>query len=117
MNRIVPVLLSSILSTVVVTTVATTVHNDKLNTFVTNNLTQMETMIDGWKDGFEQLKTHLGTEVEKANTEIQRLDGIIKQYEGEMESVGNTIKSKVDTHATEYNQVFGTSISSEELVK
>lgn len=116
MNRAIPVLLSSILSTVVVTTVAT-VHNDKLNTFVTNNLTQMETMIDGWKSGYEQLKTHLGTEVEKANTEIQRLDGIIKKYEGEMETIGNTIKSKVDTHATDYNQVFGTSVSSEELVK
>ena len=96
---------------------ASTVHNNKLNTYITSNLTKMETMIDGWKSGYNQLKTHLETEVNKANTEIQRLDGIIKKYEGEMKTIGNTIKSKVDTHATEYNQVFGTSVSSEELAK
>ena len=117
MNRTIPVLLSSILSTVVVTTVASTVHNGKLNTYVTSNLTQLETMIDGWKSGYELLKSHLETEVNKANTEIQRLDGIVKQYEGEMKTIGNTIKSKVDAHATEYNQVFGTSVRSEELAK
>ena len=58
MNKATSMLLSSILSTTVVTT-SGKVYEDKYKTYMLDNLTQLEVMLDGWKNGYNDLNTKL----------------------------------------------------------
>ena len=58
MNKATSMLLSSILSTTVVTT-SGKVYEDKYKTYMLDNLTQLEVMLDGWKNGYNNLNTKL----------------------------------------------------------
>ena len=58
MNKTTSMLLSSILSTTVVTT-SGKVYEDKYKTYMLDNLTQLEVMLDGWKNGYNDLNTKL----------------------------------------------------------
>ena len=58
MNKASSMLLSSILSTTVVTT-SGKVYEDKYKTYMLDNLTQLEVMLDGWKNGYNDLNTKL----------------------------------------------------------
>lgn len=58
MNKATSMLLSSILSTTVVTT-SGKVYEDKYKTYMLDNLTQLEVMLDGWKKGYNDLNTKL----------------------------------------------------------
>lgn len=58
MNKATSMLLSSILSTTVVTT-SGKVYEDKYKTYMLDNLTQLEIMLDGWKNGYNNLNTKL----------------------------------------------------------
>ena len=58
MNKATGMLLSSILSTTVVTT-SGKVYEDKYKTYMLDNLTQLEVMLDGWKKGYNDLNTKL----------------------------------------------------------
>lgn len=58
MNKATGMLLSSILSTTVVTT-SGKVYEDKYKTYMLDNLTQLEVMLDGWKNGYNDLNTKL----------------------------------------------------------
>lgn len=58
MNKATSMLLSSILSTTVVTT-SGKVYEDKYKTYMLDNLTQLEIMLDGWRNGYNDLNTKL----------------------------------------------------------
>lgn len=58
MNKTTSMLLSSILSTTVVTT-SGKVYEDKYKTYMLDNLTQLEIMLDGWRNGYNDLNTKL----------------------------------------------------------
>lgn len=58
MNKATSMLLSSILSTTVVTT-SGKVYEDKYKTYMLDNLTQLEVILDGWKNGYNDLNTKL----------------------------------------------------------
>ena len=58
MNKATSMLLSSILSTTVVTT-SGKVYEDKYKTYMLDNLTQLEVMLDGWRNGYNNLNTKL----------------------------------------------------------
>lgn len=58
MNKATSMLLSSILSTTVVTT-SGKVYEDKYKTYMLDNLTQLEVMLDGWRNGYNDLNTKL----------------------------------------------------------
>lgn len=58
MNKASSMLLSSILSTTVVTT-SGKVYEDKYKTYMLDNLTQLEVILDGWKNGYNDLNTKL----------------------------------------------------------
>ena len=58
MNKATSMLLSSILSTTVVTT-SGKVYEDKYKTYMLDNLTQLEVMLDGWRNGYNDLYTKL----------------------------------------------------------
>ena len=58
MNKATSMLFSSILSTTVVTT-SGKVYEDKYKTYMLDNLTQLEVMLDGWKNGYNDLNTKL----------------------------------------------------------
>ena len=58
MNKATSMLLSSILSTTVVTT-SGKVYEDKYKTYMLDNLTQLEVMLDGWRNGYNDLNAKL----------------------------------------------------------
>ena len=81
MNKATSMLLSSILSTTVVTT-SGKVYEDKYKTYMLDNLTQLEIMLDGWKNGYNDL-----------NTKLINAESRIKSLEEELAKTQNMLQN------------------------
>lgn len=81
MNKTTSMLLSSILSTTVVTT-SGKVYEDKYKTYMLDNLTQLEIMLDGWKNGYNDL-----------NTKLINAESRIKSLEEELAKTQNMLQN------------------------
>lgn len=121
MNKATSMLLSSILSTTVVTT-SGKVYEDKYKTYMLDNLTQLEVMLDGWKNGYNDLNTKLinaesrikslEEELAKTQTMLQNTtnETIVKPIEEEKiehedEKLDNTTEENVELDNTTEEEV------------
>lgn len=85
MNKATSMLLSSILSTTVVTT-SGKVYEDKYKTYMMNNLTQLEVILDGWKKGYDDLNTKLIS----AESRIKNLEEELTKTQTQISNLQNT---------------------------
>ena len=121
MNKATSMLLSSILSTTVVTT-SGKVYEDKYKTYMLDNLTQLEVMLDGWKNGYNNLNTKLinaesrikslEEELAKTQTMLQNTtnETIVEpikeeKIEHEVEKLDNTTEENVELDNTTEEEV------------
>lgn len=121
MNKATSMLLSSILSTTVVTT-SGKVYEDKYKTYMLDNLTQLEVMLDGWKNGYNDLNTKLinaesrikslEEELAKTQTMLQNTtnETIVEpikeeKIEHEDEKLNNTTEENVELDNTTEEEV------------
>ena len=121
MNKATSMLLSSILSTTVVTT-SGKVYEDKYKTYMLDNLTQLEVMLDGWKNGYNDLNTKLinaesrikslEEELAKTQTMLQNTtnETIVEpikeeKIEHEDEKLDNTTEENVELDITTEEEV------------
>ena len=121
MNKATSMLLSSILSTTVVTT-SGKVYEDKYKTYMLDNLTQLEVILDGWKNGYNDLNTKLinaesrikslEEELAKTQTMLQNTtnETIVKPIEEEKiehedEKLDNTTEENVELDNTTEEEV------------
>ena len=121
MNKTTSMLLSSILSTTVVTT-SGKVYEDKYKTYMLDNLTQLEVMLDGWKNGYNDLNTKLinaesrikslEEELAKTQTMLQNTtnETIVEpikeeKIEHEDEKLNNTTEENVELDNTTEEEV------------
>ena len=121
MNKATSMLLSSILSTTVVTT-SGKVYEDKYKTYMLDNLTQLEIMLDGWRNGYNDLNTKLinaesrikslEEELAKTQTMLQNTanETIVEpikeeKIEHEDEKLDNTTEENVELDITTEEEV------------
>ena len=121
MNKATSMLLSSILSTTVVTT-SGKVYEDKYKTYMLDNLTQLEVMLDGWKNGYNDLNTKLinaESRIKSLEEELAKTQAMLqnttnetivepkkkKKIEHEDEKLDNTTEENVELDNTTEEEV------------